>query len=161
MLKQTPLKSMRERMWWIGDWWGYIDEQSGGTWWNIYCVKSDILIYNIMAKMAMKDKKTENSRETTAAALRRLWSYGSNLIWIHVVKQVSFSFLFGVQNAIEFFFGIDRFIYIYIYKEEKKIMERLLLQAGNWEINSYRNYFPAVSYWLHCSFQFKESLLKT
>ena len=96
-------------------WWGYIDEQSGGTWWNIYCVKSDSLIYNIMAKMAMKDKKTESSRETTAAALRRLWSYGSHLIWIHVVKQVSFSFLFGVQNAIEFSFGIDRFIYIYIY----------------------------------------------
>ena len=43
-------------------------------------VKSDTLIYNIMAKMAMKDKKTENSRETTAAALRRLWSYGSHLI---------------------------------------------------------------------------------
>ena len=36
-------------------------------------------------------------------------------------------------------------------KAFEKIMERLMLQAGNWEINSYVNYFPAVSYWLHCS----------
>ena len=62
--------------------------------------------------MAMKGKKTENSRETATNALRRLWSYGYHLIWIHAVKQVSFSFLFGVQNAIEFFFGIDRLFFL-------------------------------------------------
>ena len=104
MLKQTLFNSMWEQMWWIGDPWGCNDEQSGGNGIFIYCVKSWYsLIYNTMAKMAMKDKKTENSRGTTAATLRRLWSYGSHLIWIHVVKQVSFSFLFGVPNAIEFF----------------------------------------------------------
>ena len=31
-------------------------------------------------------------------------------------------------------------------KTFEKIMERLMLQAGNWEINSYVNYFPAVFY---------------
>ena len=31
-------------------------------------------------------------------------------------------------------------------KAFEKIKERLMLQAGNWEINSYVNYFPAVSY---------------
>ena len=43
-------------------------------------LKSDSLIYNIMEKMAMKGKKTENSRETATNALRRLWSYGYHLI---------------------------------------------------------------------------------
>ena len=109
MLKQTLFKSMWEQMWWIGDPWGCNDEQSGGNGIFIYCVKSWYsLIYNTMAKMAMKDKKTENSRGTTAATLRRLWSYRSHLIWIHAVKQVSFSFLFDVQNAIELF------IYLFI-----------------------------------------------
>ena len=31
-------------------------------------------------------------------------------------------------------------------KAFEKIMERLMLQAGDWEINSYVNYFPAVFY---------------
>ena len=75
MLKQTPLKSMRERMWWVGDRWGCNDEQSGGGGIFIYCGKSWYsLIYNTMAKMAMKDKKTKNGRETTTTTLRRLWS---------------------------------------------------------------------------------------
>ena len=43
-------------------------------------LRVDSLIYNTMVKMAMKDKNTENSKETIAAALRRLWSYGSHLI---------------------------------------------------------------------------------
>ena len=115
MLKQTLFNSMWEQMWWIGDPWGCNDEQSGGNGIFIYCVKSWYsLIYNTMAKMAMKDKNTENSKETIPAALRRLWSYGSHLIWIHAVKQASFSFLFGVQNAIEIFFFILNFFFFFL-----------------------------------------------
>ena len=42
--------------------------------------------------------------------------------------------------------------YPFLFSEKKKkksfekIMERLMLQAGNREINSYVNYFPAVFY---------------
>ena len=42
-------------------------------------------------------------------------------------------------------------IHFYSAKKKKrkafeKIMERLMLQAGNWEINAYVNYFPGFSY---------------
>ena len=78
-------------------------------------VRVDSWIYNTMVKMAMKDKNTENSKETIAAALRRLWSYGSHLIWIHAVKHVSFSFLFGVQNAIEFFLFYNFIFWVWTF----------------------------------------------